>query len=151
MKSRTVRSNQFPFPLWQRAGVRKTLMAPATIIFRDGTGAMSARRRLKRSSSNWACTISELPTSPQWIITTLCSPSSLGDFSQKSYQLACLFARLLCCAKGYIARLCAPLRTLQADENPAQSGNFFRQFALFVCRRRSTARKCEQETRVEYG
>jgi hypothetical protein len=49
--------------------------------------------------------------------------------SEKSYQLACLFARLLCCAKGYIARLCAPLRTLQANQNPAQSGNFFCQFA----------------------
>jgi site-specific recombinase XerC len=47
--------------------------------------------------------------------------ASLGDFCQKSYQLARLFARLLCCAKGYIARLCAPLRALQADENPAQS------------------------------
>jgi hypothetical protein len=49
---------------------------------------------------------------------------NLGDFSQQSYQLTCLFARLLCCAKGYIAGLCAPLRALQADENPAQSGSF---------------------------
>jgi hypothetical protein len=48
----------------------------------------------------------------------------LGDFSQQSYQPTCIFARLLCCAKGYIAGLCAPLRALQADENPAQSGNF---------------------------
>jgi hypothetical protein len=53
-----------------------------------------------------------------------------GDFCQKNYQLACLFARLLCCAKGYIARLCAPLRALQADENPAQSGSFFSSIRL---------------------
>ena len=52
------------------------------------------------------------------------TPLTLGDFSQQRYQPACLFARLLRCAKGYIARLCTPLRALQANENPAQSGNF---------------------------
>jgi hypothetical protein len=60
----------------------------------------------------------------------------LGDFCQKSYQLARLFARPLCCAKGYIAGLCAPLRALQADENPAQSGNCFSSIRLRDFRRR---------------
>jgi hypothetical protein len=105
-------------------------MAPATISFRDGTGVMSVRRRLKRSSTNWACTISELTILPPSIVTNPLFTPNLGDFSQKSCQLACLFARLLCCAKGYIARLCAPLRALQADENPAQSGNFFSSIRL---------------------
>jgi hypothetical protein len=57
--------------------------------------------------------------------------------TQKSYQLARLFARLLCCAKGYIARVCAPLRALQADENPAQSGNFSSSIRLTGCSRPS--------------
>ncbi len=41
----------------------------------------------------------------------------LGDFTKQSYQPAAL-------RKGYIAQLCAPFRALQADENPAHSGNF---------------------------
>jgi hypothetical protein len=75
----------------------------------------------------------------------------LGDFCQKSYQLARLFARLLCCAKGYIARLCAPLRALQADENPAQSGNFFRQFALVVTQAACRDETCAPEGLVPYA
>jgi hypothetical protein len=61
----------------------------------------------------------------------------LGDFSQQSYQLACPSARLPCCAKGYIAGLCAPLRASEADENPAQSGNFVSSIRLRHPRRNS--------------
>jgi hypothetical protein len=64
--------------------------------------------------------------------------TTLGDFSQQSYQLTCLFSRLLCCAKGYIAGLCAPLRALQADENPAQSGSFVSSIRLTIAISSST-------------
>jgi hypothetical protein len=66
------------------------------------------------------------PLRPEDTVPCAFSPrkSRLGDFSQQSYQPACLFTRLLRCEKGYIAQRCAPFRALQADENPAQSGNF---------------------------
>jgi hypothetical protein len=50
---------------------------------------------------------------------------ALGDFCQRTYHLACLFARLLCCDNSYIVRLCACCRALKPTENPAQSGTFF--------------------------
>ncbi len=50
--------------------------------------------------------------------------SGLGNFMKQCYQPAYLFAHLLCCGKGYIAQLCTLFRALQAEENPAHSGNF---------------------------
>jgi hypothetical protein len=49
----------------------------------------------------------------------------LGDFCQKTYRLACLFARLLRRGSGCIVRLCTRCRSLKADENPAPGGTFF--------------------------
>ena len=47
-----------------------------------------------------------------------------GDFCQRTYHLACLFARLLCYDNSYIVRLCACCRALKPTKNPAQSGTF---------------------------
>jgi hypothetical protein len=51
--------------------------------------------------------------------------ATLGDFCQRTYHLACLFARLLCYDNSYIVQLCACCRALKPTENPAQSGTFF--------------------------
>jgi hypothetical protein len=49
----------------------------------------------------------------------------LGDFCQKTYQPAWLFARLLRFDNSYRAPLCACCRSLKTNENPAHPGIFF--------------------------
>ena len=52
--------------------------------------------------------------------TTELHPHS-GSRNNKLSHLACLFAQLPRCGKGYIERLCAPCRALNLHKNPAQS------------------------------
>jgi hypothetical protein len=113
---------------WTLHDLRRTAATPMGDLGCEGRGdrAVSQPRGPQSDSTDLSA-----PGAPRGATGCLraaeCLPREhrppLGDFCQKSYQLARLFARLLCCAKGYIARLCAPLRALQADEDPAQSGN----------------------------
>jgi hypothetical protein len=55
----------------------------------------------------------------------------LGDFSKKSCHLACVLARLPCCAKGYIALAMRPFARLAGRRKScAMLVTFFRQCAL---------------------